>query len=96
MRRSSSSAVPNAPVSVWLTTSTIVVSKPERAEAAHALVDTMLADESKFMLTVFCGRDANADERAELENYLLENHPEAEVYVIDGGQEIYPYIFVAE
>ena len=48
------------------------------------------------MLTVFCGADSNEEERAELESYLNENHSSAEIYFIDGGQEIYPYIFVAE
>ncbi len=74
----------------------IVVSKPERADAAHALADTLLSDPEKFMLTVFCGKDSSDSERAELEGYLYETYPDAEVYFIDGGQEIYPYIFVAE
>ena len=74
----------------------IVVSKPERAEAAHALVDFLLSDTSKFMLTVFCGKDATAKEREELEEFLASSHSDTEVYFIEGGQEIYPYIFVAE
>ena len=48
------------------------------------------------MLTVFCGKDASAEERAELEAMLKEKHADLEQYFIDGGQEIYPYIFVAE
>ena len=31
-----------------------------------------------------------------LENYVKESHPSCEIYFIDGKQEIYPYIFVAE
>ena len=27
---------------------------------------------------------------------IREKHPDAEVYFIDGGQDIYPFIFVAE
>ena len=74
----------------------IVVSEAERCDAAHALATKLLSMPDKFMLTVFCGKDADADERAELESYLGENHPDAEAYFIDGGQDIYPYIFVAE
>ena len=74
----------------------IVVSEADRAAAAHALVSKLLEDESKFMLTVFRGKDATEEEQAELEAYLAEKHPDAEVYFIDGGQDIYPFIFVAE
>ena len=74
----------------------IVVSEAERRDAAHALATKLLSMPDKFMLTVFCGKDAEDEERAELEDYLRENHPDAEVYFIDGGQDIYPYIFVAE
>jgi len=56
----------------------------------------LLGMPDKFMLTVFSGADSTPEERSELEAYLTEKHPSAEIYFIDGGQEIYPYIFVAE
>ena len=48
------------------------------------------------MLTVFQGVDATTEETLALENYVRVNYPNDEVYFIDGGQDIYPYIFVAE
>jgi len=48
------------------------------------------------MLTVFYGKDATAEESSELEAYILAKHPTVETYFIDGGQEVYPYLFVAE
>ncbi len=74
----------------------IVVSDPNRRMAARALADKMLAMPDKFMLTVFCGVDASVEECAFLEKELMGDHPTAEFYFIDGGQEIYPYLFVAE
>lgn len=74
----------------------IVLSEAERADAAHALAAQLLDMPEKFMLTVFCGKDATEEERTALNNSLAESHPSAELYFIDGGQEIYPYIFVAE
>ncbi len=74
----------------------IVVSAPEKSEAAHQLASHLLNIDDKFMLTVFCGKDVTDEEKSELEAYISENHRDAEVYFIDGGQEIYPYIFVAE
>ena len=74
----------------------IVVSEPTREAAAHALVDKILADGERFMLTVFTGKDATVEEACELENYIRKAYKWAEVYFIDGGQEVYPYLFVAE
>ena len=74
----------------------IVLSHSDRKEAANKLASMLLAMPEKFMLTVFCGADASAEECARLEAYLASNNPNAEIYFIDGGQEIYPYIFVAE
>ncbi len=74
----------------------IVVSKSDRNKAAHALAAKILGLPGKFMLTVFCGKDATAEERSALDQYLTEHYPTFEIYFIDGGQDIYPYIFVAE
>ena len=56
----------------------------------------LLSIEDKFMLTVFSGADATQEMRDELAAYLAEAHPDAEVYFIDGEQQIYPFIFAAE
>lgn len=74
----------------------IVLSESERATAAEALAARLMDQPDKFMLTVFCGKDAAAEERAALNEALGNAHPSAEIYFIDGEQEIYPYIFVAE
>ena len=74
----------------------IVVSAPDKKTATTALIDHLLKDGDKFMLTVFVGTDATAEEGAMLEEYVRATYPEIEIYTIDGGQEIYPYVFVAE
>jgi len=74
----------------------IVLSEKERVSAAVQLADRLMADEEKFMLTIFRGADATDDDQAALESGIAETCPDAEVYFIDGGQEIYPFIFVAE
>jgi dihydroxyacetone kinase-like predicted kinase len=48
------------------------------------------------MLTVFVGKDATAEDTAALENEIHALRADVEVYLLEGGQEIYPYIFVAE
>jgi len=74
----------------------IVVSEENRMDAVKNLSSLLLDLPEKFMLTVFCGEDALESEQSEPTEYLAKEYPDAEVYFIDGGQEIYPYIFVAE
>lgn len=74
----------------------IVFSHKDRMTAACALADKMLSLPDKFMLTVFCGADVDATECIALQERLKREHAQAEIYFIDGGQEIYPYLFVAE
>ncbi len=74
----------------------IVVSDANRMNATRALASHMLSLEGKYLLTVFVGIDATDEDRAALEQFIAESYPDVEVYFIDGGQEIYPFIFVAE
>ena len=74
----------------------IVVSRPERIEACKALVDKLLTESDAFMLTVFTGADARLEDRAALDSYISHNYHGVECYFIDGGQDIYPFMFVAE
>ena len=74
----------------------IVISGPDKIASTLGLVDTLLSDTDKYMFTVFCGKDSTPEEKDVLEQYIVENHPNVEAYFIDGGQEIYPFLFVAE
>ena len=74
----------------------MLTSNKEITDTAHVLVDKMLEDGEKFMLTVFCGKDCTADAKADLEGYLADAHSDIEAYFIDGDQDVYPFIFVAE
>ena len=71
------------------------VSEADMNEAAKGLLSHMI-DEKKYMLTVFSGKATTADESAALEQYLAEAYPEIEAYFIEGGQDVYPYIFIVE
>ncbi len=74
----------------------IVVSKASRMAATRELISYLLNGKERYMLTVFVGVDPTPEERAMLENHITETYPDIEFYFIDGGQEIYPYMFVAE
>jgi DAK2 domain fusion protein YloV len=74
----------------------MIASCANRAETAHKLLDHMLEGGSKYMLTVFCGKDADSAEAELLQGNLEKQYPNLEIYFVDGGQEIYPYIFAVE
>ena len=74
----------------------MIVSKPKMVDSACGLIDSMLEGDDKFMLTVFCGRDASEADAAEVEAYVTETYPDVEVYLAEGAQDVYPFIFVAE
>ncbi len=74
----------------------IVVCEATCLDAVKKLASMLLELPDKFMLTVFCGADAVPAESDALEEYLAARHPSSEVYFINGGQEIYPYILIAE
>ncbi len=74
----------------------MVTSRSNKEAAAMDLIDTMLSVPDKFMMTVFFGKDVTDVEKESICAYLEENHPDAEAYYVNGGQEIYPYIFICE
>ncbi len=74
----------------------MLVSTPTVADTVCALADRMLEDGEKFMLTVFVGADATQDDCAALESHIAEKHPDIELYLAEGGQEVYEFILVAE
>ena len=73
----------------------IILSVPDQHDAAMGLAAQILNGD-KFMLTVFCGKDATPEQQAALEADIQKTYPAVESYFINGGQDIYPFIFVAE
>lgn len=73
----------------------IVVANEDKFTAALELANQLLGNE-RFMLTIFCGANTTAEECALMEDKLRASNPDVEIYTIDAGQDIYPYIFVAE
>ena len=73
----------------------IILSNPDQHAAALSLTEKILEGD-KFMLTVFCGKDATPEQQSALQADIQKNYPAVESYFIDGGQDIYPFIFVAE
>ena len=74
----------------------IVISGPDKMVSTYGLLDIMLAEQERYMVTIFHGKDATTEERDMLADYMMRVHPNIEAYYVDGGQDIYPFLIVAE
>ena len=73
----------------------ILACSKNRKEAAKQTIDKLDLDNHEICI-IIKGEDADEDECAEIENYVSENYRSTELFFIDGGQQIYSYIIVAE
>ena len=73
----------------------IVAVAPDVLGAATALLDR-LVDDSRELVTVITGADADEQATSALEAWIVANRPGVEVEVHDGGQPLYPYLFGVE
>ncbi len=73
----------------------MLVSEKDKLTAAKALIEKMGGDEM-YLITAFTGSEAAPEETEALSDWLAEKYPDVEFYTVDGGQDVYPFIFVVE
>ena len=73
----------------------MMVSCKDKIEAAKELLEKMDVADS-YIVTTFIGKEADEAEVAELEAWIGETYPDVEFYTTNGGQDVYPFIFVVE
>ncbi len=75
----------------------MVVSCKDMIDACKGLLRRMKAICGDVcLITVFVGKDAPEDAIAQLEEFAADEFADAEFYLTDGGQDVYPFIFVVE
>ena len=74
----------------------IVVAEQNLHSAALLLSKKLLFEGNRRVLTVFFGKGVDGVQNEVLRKDLSEEIKDLEIYFINGGQEIYPYIFLAE
>jgi len=73
----------------------MLVAEKDKVTAAAQLLSKMGGNDN-YLITAFVGHDAVPEEIAALEEQVAEICPDAEFYTVDGGQDVYPFIFVVE
>lgn len=71
------------------------VSCKDMTEAAESLLEKMFENEA-YLVTAFVGKDASPDDVAAVEEWIGTSYPDIEFYTVEGGQDVYPFIFVVE
>jgi DAK2 domain fusion protein YloV len=75
--------------------SDIVAANEDLLVTCQSLLSQMLVNHDEI-ITVLTGEETNPELTAQLEDWLQEQYPKAEVEIHDGGQPIYNYLFSVE
>ncbi len=67
----------------------------DKVTAACRLLDC-IDKTDKCIVIAICGKDTTAEDVASLREYSQKNYPELEWFEIDGGQDVYSFIFAIE
>ena len=73
----------------------IVVTNPDRKEAAIEMVKVML-DEDSEVVTIIYGEDGNKEEAEAIETAVSELDEDLEIEIHEGNQPVYPYLISVE
>lgn len=73
----------------------IILSTPEMMNAAKKVLEGLM-DEDSEIITIIYGEDATANQADELQSFIEENYPDAEVEIVEGKQSLYPFILSVE
>ena len=69
--------------------------RSERLEAVIETIDKAGLSDREICI-VICGKDATLEEAEKIEQYIHTNYCGKEVYIINGGQDVYDYILIIE
>ncbi len=81
---------------IGLLQDTVLSDNTDKVEAALELLDRLPDMEDKEVITAFCGEDVTLGEKSTFRRIVRERYPLIEVGMIDGGQDVYNFIFAIE
>ena len=74
---------------------TMYVCTPAKIQTACELLQSLRLDEKEFLIAVY-GKNTTEEEREEFRSKQAEEFPNVELYEIDGGQDVYDFLFIIE
>ena len=74
----------------------LLVSNKEKLEALKSLISKVKDIDEKEVLIILCGKNVSEEEKESLQEMLSDSFPQLECGVMDGGQDVYDYLFSIE
>ena len=74
----------------------LLVSNIEKLEALKSLISKVKDIDEKEVLIILCGKNVSEEEKESLQEMLSDSFPQLECGVMDGGQDVYDYLFSIE
>ena len=74
----------------------LLVSNIEKLEALKSLISKVKGIDEKEVLIILCGKNVSEEEKESLQEMLSDSFPQLECGVMDGGQDVYDYLFSIE
>ncbi|MBQ9730237.1 MAG: DAK2 domain-containing protein [Clostridia bacterium] len=71
------------------------VCKPTKVEAACALLEKLAVKNNEFVILSY-GKTPTAAEKAVLRGFMEDYCPNVEVYEVEGGQDVYDFLFIVQ
>ena len=69
------------------------MSNKEKLEALKSLISKVKDIDEKEVLIILCGKNVSEEEKESLQEMLSDSFPQLECGVMDGGQDVYDYLF---
>ena len=73
----------------------LLAAKPNRLVTVCETIDALKFSQYDFCILI-CGKDATDEEARRIEAYVNARYRGKEIYIIDGGQDVYDYIMIIE
>lgn len=74
----------------------LLVSNKDKLEALKSLISKVKDINEKEVLIILCGKNVSEEEKESLQEMLSDSFPFLECGVMDGGQDVYDYLFSIE
>ncbi|MBO4409651.1 MAG: hypothetical protein J5775_02765 [Spirochaetales bacterium] len=67
----------------------------DKIRCAMTLLKNLKAQEHEYLIAIY-GKSASEDDRTAFRDSMRQDFPSMELYEIDGGQEVYDFMFILQ
>ena len=80
---------------IGFTNKTMLAADKDKIRCAMTLLKNLKAQEHEYLIAIY-GKSASEDDRTAFRDSMRQDFPSMELYEIDGGQEVYDFMFILQ